>query len=219
MGLDYQSLKKRHRNERENYHLNLSLRVHRALSWLAKGEDANEDQDTKFIYLWIAFNAAYANEFNVSSPLNEQKIFGEYLKRLCELDEDNLLYELVWSEFTGSIRVLLDNQYIFKPFWDYQNGKIKKEDWESKFHSAKLSANKALSKKDTSTVLAIIFSRLYTLRNQVLHGGSTWNSKINRAQIRDGVSIFEKVVPATIKIMMDNPNTLWGDPCYMVVDD
>lgn len=88
-----------------------------------------------------------------------------------------------------------------------------------KFRKAKTTANKALGTKNTSFVLNIIFSRLYTLRNQILHGGATWNSQVNRDQIRDGVNILAMIVPAIISIMMDNPKTLWGDPCYPVIDD
>lgn len=35
------------------------LRVHRALSWLEQAERTT-DLDTRFIFLWIAFNAIYA---------------------------------------------------------------------------------------------------------------------------------------------------------------
>ena len=42
--MDYKQLKHRHRAERENYHTNLSLRVHRSLSWLQRAEQA-EDPD------------------------------------------------------------------------------------------------------------------------------------------------------------------------------
>jgi hypothetical protein len=219
MKLNYQSLKIRHRNERDNYHINLSLRVHRALSWLARAEKSSDDQDAQYIFLWISFNAAYANEFDVSRSLTEQKKFNDFLSHLCELDKEGLIYELVWTEFTGSIRVLLDNKYIFKPFWDYSNGEISKEDWQAKFNHEKKIINKALGSKNTSLVLNIIFSRLYTLRNQLLHGGSTWNSQVNRDQIRDGVNILAKIVPAVISIMMSNSNILWGDPCYPVVDN
>ncbi len=215
---DYQTLKARHRQERENYHINLSLRVHRALSWLDRAEHSGKDQDAQFIFLWIAFNAAYANEFDADTQLTEQKVFSGFLTRLCELDKAGLLYKLLWSEFTGSIRVLLDNKYVFKPFWDYQSEKIPEEEWLSQFKTAKTTASKALGKKNTPYVLKIIFSRLYTLRNQMLHGGATWNSQVNRDQVRDGVSILGKIVPAVISIMMDNPDTLWGDPCYPVVD-
>jgi hypothetical protein len=51
-----------------------------------------------------------------------------------------------------------------------------------------------------------------------MHGGSTWNSSVNRDQIRDCGNLLGKLVPLVIEIMMDNVNTLWGDACYPVVD-
>ena len=51
--MHYQALKERHRQERDQQHPNLSLRLHRALSWLNRAEQA-EDTDGRFIFLWIA---------------------------------------------------------------------------------------------------------------------------------------------------------------------
>ena len=70
---------------------------------------------------------------------------------------------------------------------------------------------------DTVTVLAVVLSRIYTLRNQLMHGGATWNGSVNREQMRDCVNLMGKLVPLVIEIMMDNPGTLWGDACYPVV--
>ena len=71
---------------------------------------------------------------------------------------------------------------------------------------------------DTSRVLGVIFDRRYTLRNQTVHGGATWNSGINRAQVQDGANILGYLVPTVIHLMMENHNQLWGDACYPVVD-
>ena len=218
MKYDYKSLKHRHRTERDAFHINLSLRVHRSLSWLDHAEKAVPDKDGQYISLWIAFNAAYACEFDMNNDTPEQSVFGRFIERLCELDKQGLLDEIVWNEFPRSIRVLLDNKYVFRPFWEYSEGKITEQEWKDKFTSAKRATTKALGKKNTATVLNNVFARLYTLRNQILHGGATWNSSVNREQLRDGVAILEKIVPSIISIMMDNPNTLWGDPCYPVVD-
>jgi len=57
---DFERLKARQRAERERYPPNLGLRVHRALSWLGRAEQLVEDVDARFVFLWIAFNAAYA---------------------------------------------------------------------------------------------------------------------------------------------------------------
>jgi len=81
-----------------------------------------------------------------------------------------------------------------------------------------LRVHRALGKKKTAKVLGIIFNRLYMLRNQLIHGGATWDSSVNRDQIRDGANILGKLVPITIKLMMDNGKAVWGTPCYPVVD-
>ncbi len=57
----FDELKAKHRQVRETYPENLNLRIHRTLSWL-KAAEYVDDPDQRFIFLWIAFNAAYATE-------------------------------------------------------------------------------------------------------------------------------------------------------------
>ena len=218
MTLDFATLKKRQRDEREGHPTSLALRVHRALSWLDRAERSGDDLDARFIFLWIAFNAAYANEIGDQERSHEQKVFGDFLQKLVDLDKDDILYKLIWTEFSGSIRVLLDNRFVYQPFWDFHNGKIDEDEWKSRFQGANLAARKALAEHKTVTVLAIVLSRMYTLRNQLIHGGATWNSSVNRDQLRDCSAFLGKLVPFIIQLMMDNPNTLWGDACYPVVE-
>jgi len=163
-------------------------------------------------------NAAYANEVDEHYRVSEQETYGNFISRLCDLDQDNRLSNTVWNEFTGSIRLLLSNQFVFKAFWDFQNQKISEEQWQEQFKKANAFAHRALGHKDTTSVLSVIFSRLYTLRNQTLHGGATWNSSVNREQMRDAVAFLSKVVPYIIEIMMDNAKQVWGEPSYPVVE-
>jgi hypothetical protein len=71
---------------------------------------------------------------------------------------------------------------------------------------------------DTVRVLTLVFDRLYVLRNQLVHGGSTWNSIVNRDQVRDGAAILSFLVPVFTDVMMENPDEEWGRPFYPVVD-
>jgi hypothetical protein len=215
--MDYDQLKTRHRAERDAWHPNLSLRVHRALSWLNRAEQPGDDPDGRFIFLWIAFNAAYATEIDERFRLSEQETFRNFLQKLVELDKLGRIAELVWTEFPKSIRLLLNNQYVFQDFWNCQNGSLAEEEWKRRFAAARKAAKSALAGHDTVTVLGVVLSRIYTLRNQLIHGGATWNSSVNREQMRDCVSLMRKLVPLVIEIMMDNPGTLWGDACYPVV--
>ncbi|MDF9776682.1 hypothetical protein OKW11_003639 [Pseudomonas baetica] len=87
---------------------NLTLRAHRALSLLNRAEQT-DDRDGRFIFLWVAFNSAYATDIDEELRLSEQSTFEKFLDKLCALDKDNLIENLVWSEFPGSSRTLLNN--------------------------------------------------------------------------------------------------------------
>lgn len=215
--MDFTSLKQKQRTTRDAFSESLALRVHRSLSWLAKAEMCDHDLDSEFIFLWIAFNAAYAQDTEVLRH-TQSEAFSQFMSKLVNLDQKNRFFELAWEEFSSSIRVLLDNKYVFQPFWDYHNGKITEEDWKHRFSKAKVTANQALANKQTDLLITIVLQRLYTLRNQLVHGGATWQSSANRDQIRDGSAFLRKLVPLTIDVMMDNSSELWGSANYPVVD-
>jgi hypothetical protein len=216
--MNYQTLKTRQRLERHAHPPNLALRVHRALSWLNRAEQLGEDRDGHFIFLWIAFNAAYATDLDEKYRASERTVFREFLQKLITLDGRNTIQQLVWEQFSGSIRLLLDNKFIYQDFWNFRNGKLTETVWSRNFAEANKAAGKSLAQRDTAGVLSIVLSRLYTLRNQLMHGGATWNSSVNRHQIRDCGNLLGKLVPLVIEIMMDNVTTLWGDACYPVVE-
>ena len=214
--IEYESLKQRHRTMRDGCPDNLNLRVHRALSWWRRAI-LSEDDDGRFIFLWIAFNAAYACEIDESCRLSEQSTFKAFLEKLCALDKTKRIDELVWQEFSGSIRVLLDTPFVFQSFWDFHGGKINEIEWTERFAKGKKIARQALVSNNTPALLGVVFNRLYTLRNQLIHGGATWNSSVNRKQVRDCAGLLGKLVPLMIGLMLDHPDTLWGDACYPVV--
>lgn len=213
----YDALKTRHRACREGMPSALNLRIHRALSWLQRAAQC-EDEDGRFVFLWIAFNAAYAQEIPPSMRLSEQETFKAFWGKLHQLDSEKKLDALVWQEFSGPIRILLNNPYVFESFWDYHRGTLSQTQWEEKLVRGKQKAAALLAQGNTPQLLGLVFQRIYTLRNQVMHGGATWNSQVNRAQLKDCVNLLSKLVPVVIDLMLSNPDTLWGDACYPVVD-
>ena len=78
--------------------------------------------------------------------------------------------------------------------------------------------NGAIARKDTAKILSVLFDRLYVLRNQLIHGGATWNSSVNRSQVKDGAAVLDVLLPIFIDLLMNNPNNDWGTPYYPVVD-
>lgn len=200
---------KQHRSEFPD---NFRLRIHRALSWLKKAEET-ADLDTKFITLWIAFNAAYAREMD--EHMGEKSVLNGFLQRICILDQEQRVYDLIWQKFSGSIRLLVDNEFVFQPFWDFHNGEITEREWQKAFYLARDKVYSALENKKTDSILVHLFNRLYTLRNQLIHGGATFNSRVNRAQLKDGCNILSLLIPSMLQIMMENHNEIdWGKPYY-----
>ena len=214
----HKDLKARQRRERGDHSPSVALRVHRALSWLARAEKERTDDDARFVFLWIAFNAAYAIDSH-DPDMTEKRSFKSFLRTLMKLDTRGQLGYLIWREFPSSIRVLLTNEYVFADFWRHHHGLLTAPEWQSRFKKSRRAAELALAGGDTLQVFSIVLARLYVLRNQLLHGGATWNGAVNRAQVRDCANLLGKLVPIVIEIMMDHPKHDWGAATYPVVKD
>jgi len=209
------SMKARLSRDADKYPDPTRVRLHRALSWLGRAEREDKDPDAAFIFLWIAFNAAYAREFGERE--DERARLGQFIGALLAADAQRTLHALVFSQFTGPVRTLIDNKFVFEPFWRALRGHDGSGHWERSFESSHKAALASLMKGDTATVLSIVFDRLYVLRNQLVHGGATWNGKLNRAQVKDGVRILAAVIPAIAALMLDHPELEFGDVLYPVV--
>ena len=218
------ALAERHQAQITQHRTPFTLRVHRALSWLQRAEAAGEDDDVAFVCLWIAFNAAYAQDLGQGTgSTSERQAFRNFMADVCALDQGKALSALVWQVFPGPIRLLLDNQYVFQPFWDALNNPRSDGStpghWREAFDDARQCVHRALAQQDTERVLYEVFVRLYTLRNQLMHGGATWNSSVNRSQVRDGRALLARVLPVMLGVMMDCPERFEGRPFYPVVRD
>lgn len=124
----------------------------------------------------------------------------------------------VWQRFSQEIPLLLDNPYVYHPFRQHQNGVPGYDDWEQKLERSRTAINHALREHGTARILSILFDRLYVLRNQLVHGGATWNSDGNRDEVRAGASLLGFLLPIFVDLMMDNPQHEWPMPNYPMVD-
>ena len=195
---------------------NLALRIRRALSWLERAEKETNDDDAAFIFHWIAFNAAYAMDRQHDLEMRERDLFADYFNKILPLDSDRTIYDAIWDRFSQSIRVLLDNKFVYQPFWNHHAG-LGYDNWEYTFERRTREVHRALADLDTRVILNTLFDRLYVLRNQLMHGGATWRGSVNRAQVGDGARIMAFLVPLFVGLMMSHPEIDWGPPDYPVV--
>lgn len=208
-------LKARHRQIRDGHPEALRLRIHRAISWLGRAEQEAEDADARFIFQWIALNAAYAREF--SREETERVRMSGFIQALVALDTGKRLHQALFQQFSGPIRLLIDNHFTFEPFWTALRTHDASGQWETRFAGSRKTALAAVMNGETAIMLGIVFDRLYVLRNQLVHGGATWNSQLNRAQVGDGSAILATLVPLILAIMMEHPQQDYGDVLYPVV--
>ena len=216
----YEELKATHRRVRDQQPQTLGLRIHRSLSWLDRAEQAVDDPDIRFICLWIAFNAAYV-EGRTQNKLvgqSERGTFGHFFAKIHRLDADGTLYKAFWHHFSGPVRLLMQNPFVFGPFWAHNNGLPGYVDWQDRLARAQKRFHRAFKKADTVEILKLVFDRLYILRNQMIHGGTTWCGSVNREQMKDGTAILAFLIPRFIEIMMANPDEDWGHSFYPVVE-
>lgn len=215
--LAHEALKEKQRRLRGGFPTPLTLRVHRALSWLGRAEKESGDLDVRFILLWIGFNAAYAADIEAALA-GERERFKAFFADLVKLDREQRIYDVVWKRFPNEIRLLLNNKFVFSPFWGHQNGVPGNDEWADRLVASHRAVNGAMARHDTPRILSVIFDRLYVLRNQLIHGGATWNSSANRDQVRDGAAVTGWLLPIFVDIMMDHPEHEWGMPHYPVIE-
>lgn len=213
---NFKQLKAYQRGYRDNWAQGINLRVHRALSWLQKAEKEREskDLDGEFIALWIAFNAAYANDYDNEIRTGARDTFQQFINRLVTYDQDRELYNVIWTHYPAAIRSFMNNEFVFQPYWDSINGRTDPGAWKEPFEKAKHRANQALAEQEIAVSLSILLDRMYTLRNQLIHGGATYGSSLNRKQLKNATEILGQIIPIMIKLMMKNAHDLWAPAIY-----
>lgn len=208
-------LKKRLKELDEGCPESTRIRLHRSISWLARAEVEATDHDARFIFLWIAFNAAYASEFGPDGSAREA--LKAFFARLLALDADRRIAAVLLTQFSGPIRTMIANRFVFEPFWKAMREHDSSDRWETLFAASSRTATRAVLEGRTDRVLSVVFDRLYVLRNQLVHGGATWNSRVNRAQVKDGANILMALIPVMLDVMLEHPTAGFGDIMFPVL--
>lgn len=190
-----------------------ALRVHRAVSWIRRAERAG-DADGRFLFLWVAFNAVYAEDHEDPGWSSERKDQRRFFRRIVACRGASAIHDAMRDEIPSAILRLIGNRYACNRFWKHRNGVAGFADWQSSFERANARIRAALRNQETRVLLGFLFGRLYVVRNQLLHGGATWAGRLNRTQVEDGAAILGRLTPIFVRLMMNHPNRDWGRPHY-----
>lgn len=221
------SLKAVLRNQTDQFSQVHSTRLHRSLSWLkaAAEQMEGENLDQAFINLWISFSACFY--IDGDAPVES------FIEKIVALDKQQKIYECLWHQYSGSVKALIKNPYVFDGFWQAQRNQLQGSHslavtdslkqtmdepfWMANFEQSSVEALNYLSRKKVAPLFSIVLDRLYVLRNQVLQGGATYQSRVNREQVSDGVNLLASIMPVIISIMLAGADQDWGEIAYPVI--
>lgn len=197
------------------------IRIHRALSWFKKAKDLNlkGELDLSFITMWIGFNSAYGRELSAAFK-SEHVLISEFFDKILEQDTKHEISDILWQQSKNAVLSLIQNRFTFEKYWHFVNGNMDDSNWEDSLSKSIIKAKRLVAEKDTSVMLSMVLGRLYTLRNQLLHGGATFESMLNRPQIEDALQLMFEIFPVIVQLMMEAPDKeIWGKPYYMPIKE
>jgi hypothetical protein len=210
-GITPESLQNRLRDQRDLFHEEHSTRLHRAISWWRAALEQDGNPDLQFITAWVSLNACCLTSENLSEEMD----FLPLIQRVVALDKEQAIYNMLWHEYSGPVKALIKNPYVYAPFWAAQRGQC--DDWKTQFERSSVEALNYLSRKRIAELLSLTLDRLNVLHNQVLCGGATYQSRVNREQVETGVQLLMSLLPVMLEIMLVNPDEEWGELAYPIV--
>jgi hypothetical protein len=142
-----------------------AVRLWRATSWLECAETQQENPDLQFISLWIAFNACYSVDEEKPQNIGERDVFQRFTHKLTKHDATGRIHQCLMNTYSGPVRTLISNQYVFAPFWEAQwlisKGQPDTTDWQARFDKTSKTAMMFLMEKKVPELLSVVLDRLY----------------------------------------------------------
>lgn len=223
------SLQKRRKQIHDNCPDDFNVRIRRALSWMQRAEKEQQlEDDIRFIMLWIGLNALYESYVpeDKHSKYKEFKVVNEFLTKLLSLDQDGEIHRALWDnpKVKNKVLQLVKNKFVCREFWQSFHERGTTRNWisdvESQISEDIKAVREAFQQRKTGLKhLRIVFRRLYTLRNQMVHGSTTVKTVHGGTQRNQGNTVLAALLPVFISIMLNHPNEDWGKLSYPSKDN
>ena len=199
---------KEHRFREDN-----ERRVDRMNTWIELAEETPHEH-VRFVFYWIAYEAAYQNDRNENRRTNDQKQRARFHEWLAERDGDKL-GAILYAQ-RGDVADILELRQAHPSFWNRnQNKDVRSsEEWECKFKRWVGLAIENLEKLEIAITLKNLFENLAVVRQQIVHGGSAGPRSRGRTQVRLGARLLKALVPCFRDSIRSNIDEDWGKPPY-----
>jgi len=216
-GMSVRELRRRWKPTKERLresdrHEPIRIRIHRTCSWLQRVEEIEPESasDTGLIFRWIALNSLYGLwDDSARQPTPDREALESFLDMIAEIDRDELL-PAVLEEHRKLVMSIFKDEYLVKTFWENPT-----EGQARRARKTRFDANTWYLEKHYRLILDQVVDRIYFLRCQLIHGGATLGSQLNRDAVRRCATMLGHLLPTVLVIMIDHGvDEDWGPLCY-----
>ena len=201
---------------RDNLHEDLRVRVHRACraldqAELIAGDDTDPARtDTGLVLRWVALNALYARwDSDRGMPVPDRVALDRFTSQAAKFDERGRLKGSL-DALRPEAEALLENPFLIERFWaadEWENvrpqrGRMRKFEEE-------------LREDRVAAALHRLLMVVYFLRCQIVHGGSTIGSSLNREAVEPAARVLHLLSSQLTALVIEHgPEIDWGTLCY-----
>ena len=213
----------RNRNDNER-------RIARMKAWidLARKESNENRAHVRFVFYWIAYEAAYKVEGDDSSDSGAkdsvQRRTFHYLVARC----DRGRLRQVLRQHVADVTAILELRQANPSFWQRWREDARVEtapEWERNFAGRTSEAMRTLrdaienwsrgrANERIAEALNTLFRNLAVVRNQIVHGASAGPHSRGRNQVLWGARLLHALVPCFRDCVESNLDEDWGQPPF-----
>ena len=184
--------------------------------WIDLARKTSDDDDcahVRFVFYWIAYEAAYKVEDSDSPDAPEGKRREAF--HLQATWHDAIGLQEILSQHRESIVKLLELRQAHRSFWYRSKQQATSvAEWNRKFQSRVRDAVRRLDNRETASTLDDIFSNLAVVRNQIVHGASAGSHSRGSTQVRLGAQLLHDLIPCFRDSIASNLDEDWGQPPF-----
>ena len=200
---------------------NLIDRLTRSASWLRAASELEKDKrleevdnHTVFIYRYIAFNSLYGRwKFEGTEKLTWKQfdLFFDNLLALHSEDQQRkgtkgIILRDALTQCRSQWMRLIEIEFLDNGYWHVEEHRL---GFKDKYRSEKFRALQMLNQQEYKALLHSIFSRVWVLRNQIIHGGATFGpASLGWESVKTANPVLRVLVPAFYRLMEEYPDAV-----------
>jgi hypothetical protein len=133
-------------------------------------------------------------------------------------DHDGLLATVLRAH--GKLAIsLFEDRYLCRHFWEQPTAPSgRNRNREAAWGAA--TAREHLREGRHGALLDRVLDRIHFVRNQLVHGGSTFNGRLNRTAVRRASQMLDHLLACFLQILMEHGYVDdWGELCYPPIEE